>query len=92
MHVSEVSMPDHCPGRHRTFPQTGVIPTHQTVFLRTDKNVADARLGAERIKGAYAWRTLIDQGNPLPNGTDSPVESCNPILSMYCAVTRKMSI
>ncbi len=28
-------------------------------------------------------------GNPLPNGTDSPVESCNPFLSMYCAVTRK---
>ena len=71
------------------FRKLGVIPTHQTVFLRTDKNVADARLGAERIKGAYAWRTLIDQGNPLPNGTDSPVESCNPFLSMYCAVTRK---
>ena len=32
---------------------------------------------------------MIDQGNPLPNGTDSPVESCNPFLSMYCAVTRK---
>ena len=71
------------------FRKLGVIPTHQTVFLRTYKNVADARLGAERIKGAYAWRTLIDQGNPLPNGTDSPVESCNPFLSMYCAVTRK---
>ena len=66
-----------------------MIPTHQTVFLRTDKKVADARLGAERIKGAYAWRTLIDQGNPVPNGTDSPVESYNPFLSMYCAVTRK---
>ena len=71
------------------FKELGVIPTHQTVFLRTDKKVADARLGAERIKGAYAWRTLIDQGNPVPNGTDSPVESYNPFLSMYCAVTRK---
>ena len=71
------------------FHKLGVIPTHQTVFLRTDKKVADQRLGSERIKGAYAWRTLIDQGNPLPNGTDSPVESCNPFVSMYCAVTRK---
>ena len=71
------------------FKELGVIPTHQTVFLRTDKNVADERLGPERIKGAYAWRTLIDQGNVVPNGTDSPVESYNPFLSMYCAVTRK---
>lgn len=71
------------------FKKLGVIPTHQTVFLRTDKNVADERLGPERIKGAYAWRTLIDQGNVVPNGTDSPVESYNPFLSMYCAVTRK---
>ena len=71
------------------FHQLGIIPTHQTVFLRTDKRVADQRLGAERIKGAYAWRTLIDQGNPLPNGTDSPVENCNPFVSMYCAITRK---
>ncbi|MCI8958589.1 MAG: amidohydrolase [Lachnospiraceae bacterium] len=71
------------------FKRLGVIPTHQTVFLRTDKKVADDRLGPERVRGAYAWRTLIDQGNVLPNGTDSPVESCNPFLSMYCAVTRK---
>ena len=49
--------------------------------------VADTRLGPQRIKGAYAWRTLIDQGNVVPNGTDSPVESYNPFLSMYCAVT-----
>ena len=45
------------------FHKLGVIPTHQTVFLRTDKKVADQRLGSKRIKGAYAWRTLIDQGN-----------------------------
>ena len=69
------------------FKQLGVIPTHQTVFLRTDKMVADARLG-DRVKGAYAWHTLIQDGNVVPNGTDSPVESYNPFLSMYCAVTR----
>ena len=41
----------------------------------------------ELCEGAGLYQ--IDQGNPLPNGTDSPVESCNPFLSMYCAVTRK---
>ena len=70
------------------FPKLGVIPTHQTVFLRSDKEVADARLGAERMKGAYAWRTLIDGGSIVPNGTDSPVEPFNPFLAMHCAVTR----
>lgn len=71
------------------YKHLGVIPTHQTVFLRTDKRVAEARWGKERMKGAYAWRTLIDLGNVIPNGTDSPVENFNPFVSMYCAVTRK---
>ncbi len=70
------------------FKELGVIPTFQAVFIRTDKAVADDRLG-ERIKGAYAWRRFMDQGCIIPGGTDSPVESCNPFLSMYCAVTRK---
>lgn len=71
------------------YKKLGVIPTHQTVFLRTDKRVAELRWGKERMKGAYAWRTLIDQGNVIPNGTDSPVENYNPFVSMYCAVARK---
>lgn len=73
-------------GRYR---ELGVIPTFQTVFLRTDKRVAEQRWGQERMKGAYAWRTLIDQGNVLPNGSDSPVESFNPFVGMYCAVARR---
>ena len=96
--LKEMPNPDH---RHRIehaqilapndvprFKQLGVIPTHQTVFLRTDKQCADDRVG-ERIKWSYAWRTLIDEGNVVPNGTDSPVEHCNPFVSMYCAVSRK---
>lgn len=71
------------------FHEMGVIPTHQTVFLRSDKNVAEDRIGPERMKGAYAWKTLIDLGNPLPNGSDSPVEPSNPFLGFYCAVSRK---
>lgn len=70
------------------FKELGVIPTFQTVFLRTDKRCCDDRIG-DRVKYAYAWRTMIDQGNPIPNGTDSPVESFNPFLGFYCAVSRK---
>jgi len=69
------------------FRQLGVIPTYQTVFMRTDHQVADERLGS-RVEGAYIWRTMIDEGNILPNGTDCPIESCNPFMSMYCAVSR----
>jgi len=82
---AQILHPDDLP----RFKQLGVIPTHQTVFLRSDKTVAEDRIGPERIKGAYAWQTLIQQGNPLPNGTDAPVESYNPFLGFYCAVARK---
>ena len=82
---AQILHPDDLP----RFKQLGVIPTHQTVFLRSDKTVAEDRIGPERMKGAYAWQTLIQQGNPLPNGTDSPVESFNPFLGFYCAVARK---
>lgn len=80
---AQILQPDDIP----RFKELGVIPTFQTIFLHTDKNVAEARIG-DRVKYAYAWRTMIDQGNVIPNGTDCPVESCNPYMSMYCAVTR----
>lgn len=70
------------------YKELGVIPTHQTVFLRTDKRVAESRWGKDRLKTAYAWRTLIDMGNIVPNGSDSPVENFNPFMGMHCAVTR----
>lgn len=76
------------PGDVDRYMELGVIPTYQTVFIRTDKRVADARWG-ERMKRAYIWHTMIEKGNKIPNGTDSPVESYNPFLSMYCAVSRK---
>ncbi|MBQ8589467.1 MAG: amidohydrolase [Firmicutes bacterium] len=69
------------------FAELGVIPTYQTVFMRTDYQVADDRLG-DRVNGAYIWRTMIDKGNPLPNGTDGPIESINPFQCMFCAVSR----
>jgi predicted amidohydrolase YtcJ len=71
------------------FAKLGVIPTFQSIFVATDKANADDRLGPERIKGAYAWRTFRKSGCILPNGTDSPVELMNPFINMYVGITRK---
>lgn len=70
------------------FAKEGVIPTAQTVFVRTDYRNCEDRVGAERTKTSYCWKTLIDTGCVLPNGSDSPVESFDPFLGMYCAVNR----
>jgi predicted amidohydrolase YtcJ len=59
-------------------------PTHAT----SDKNMAQSRLGAERLKGAYAWRTFLAQGTRIAAGSDFPVESDNPFFGLHAAVTR----
>lgn len=59
-------------------------PTHAT----SDMPWAEARLGPERIAGAYAWRRLRDSGARLALGSDFPVESVDPRLGLYAAVTR----
>ncbi|KAG9121846.1 hypothetical protein FRC07_002027 [Ceratobasidium sp. 392] len=61
-----------------------VQPTHAT----SDMGYAETRLGPERIKGAYAWRTLIQNGALVTTGSDFPVEGINPLLGFYAAVTR----
>jgi len=60
-------------------------PTHAT----SDMPWAEARLGPERIKGAYAWRTMLDHHIPLIGGSDFPVEEVGPLLGIYAAVTRQ---
>ncbi len=59
--------------------------THQT----SDMAWAEKRLGPERILGAYAWRSLLDTGVIIPDGTDFPVEQVNPLLTFHAAVTRE---
>ena len=49
---------------------------------------ADQRIGPERIKYAYAWRSFLNHGVPLAFGTDYPVESINPMRGLYSAITR----
>jgi predicted amidohydrolase YtcJ len=60
----------------------------QPSHLLTDMAWAEARLGPERSKRAYAWRSFLDHGVTLAFGTDYPVESISPFRGLYAAVTR----
>jgi len=71
------------------FPRLSVIPSMQTVHVISDMNMAEKRIGPDRIKGAYAWRKFLDSGSIIADGTDAPVEPINPFLGLYAAVTRK---
>ena len=50
---------------------------------------AEARLGPERVQGAYAWQRFLALGVPIANGSDFPVEEPNPLWGFYAAVTRQ---
>ncbi|HEX6559978.1 MAG TPA: amidohydrolase [Longimicrobiales bacterium] len=71
------------------FAQLGVIPSMQAVHQTSDMYWAENRLGSTRILGAYAWRSLLNTGVVIPNGSDFPVESANPLFSFHSAVTRQ---
>lgn len=71
------------------FAKLGVIASMQPSHLLTDMNWAGARLGPQRSKYAYAWRSMLDHHIPLAFGTDYPVESVSPFRGLYAAVTRK---
>jgi hypothetical protein len=53
---------------------------------------AEQRVGAVRLRGAYAWRTMLDKGVPLAAGSDFPVEEVRPLLGIYAAVTRQDAV
>ena len=71
------------------FAQLGVIPSMQAVHATSDMYWAVNRLGPARMLGAYAWRSLLNTGIVVPNGSDFPVEQVNPLLSFHAAVTRQ---
>jgi predicted amidohydrolase YtcJ len=60
-------------------------PTHAT----SDQNMAEQRVGPQRIKGAYAWHTFLKQGSRIACGSDFPIESPNPLQGIHAAVTRQ---
>ena len=71
------------------FASLGVIPSMQASHQTSDMYWAGNRLGAERLRGAYAWRSLLATGVIIPNGSDFPVEMVNPLLSFHAAIARQ---
>lgn len=71
------------------FKRIGIIPSMQPTHATSDMNMAEQRVGPERIKGAYAWRTFLKQGSRVACGSDFPVESSNPFFGIHAAVTRQ---
>ena len=71
------------------FAELGVIASMQPTHCITDKRFCEKRIGKERSKYAYAWRSLLDAGAKIAFGTDYPVEPLDPLEGLYAAVTRK---
>ncbi|HUX56104.1 MAG TPA: amidohydrolase [Bacteroidales bacterium] len=71
------------------FAQLGVIASMQPTHCISDKKFCEKRIGTERAKGAYAWKSLADAGAILAFGTDYQVEPLNPMEGLYASVTRK---
>ena len=68
---------------------TDIIPSIQPTHATSDMYWAEDRLGSERIKGAYAYKKLLEINGRVALGTDFPVEKVNPMLTFYAAVARK---
>ncbi|NUQ21284.1 MAG: amidohydrolase [Gemmatimonadaceae bacterium] len=71
------------------FAQLDVIPSMQAVHQTSDMYWAGSRLGPGRELGAYAWRSLLNTGVVIPNGSDFPVEGVNPLRSFHAAISRQ---
>lgn len=72
------------------FAQLGVIASMQAIHCTSDAPFVEKRLGYERARtGAYPWRSLLDAGAVVTNGTDVPVEEIAPLASLYASVTRR---
>jgi predicted amidohydrolase YtcJ len=71
------------------FAELGIIPSMQPTHCTTDMKWIEDRIGPERAKYSYAWRTLLDAGNRIPGGSDAPVEPVQPLPGIYSAVTRQ---
>lgn len=72
------------------FSELGVIAAMQGIHCTSDAPFVVKRLGEKRAReGAYPWRSLLDAGAVVGNGTDAPVEDVDPLESFYASVTRK---
>jgi predicted amidohydrolase YtcJ len=72
------------------FAALGVIALKQPSHLLDDQRWAAARIASQRLRGAYAWHSLLASGTHLAFGTDYPVESINPLRGIYSCATREL--
>jgi predicted amidohydrolase YtcJ len=71
------------------FARLGVVPSMQPTHCTTDMHWIAERVGEQRTRYAYAWRSLLDTGVRIPGGSDAPVESVAPLPGIYAAVSRQ---
>lgn len=72
------------------FKELGMIASMQGIHCTSDAPFVEKRLGEKRAReGAYAWRSFLDAGVVIANGTDAPVENIDPVKNFYASVTRK---
>lgn len=71
------------------FKALGVLPSMQPTHCTSDMYWAPTRLGPQRVKGAYLWRTFLEQGVPVAGGSDAPVERIDVLPGLYAAVARQ---
>ena len=82
-HAQVVTLPDIA-----RFKALDLIASMQPSHATSDMNMAQDRVGTERLRGAYAWRIFLSQGTRIAGGSDFPVESANPFFGLHAAVTR----
>ena len=71
------------------FKRLGIIASMQPSHAISDLYFAPARLGMDRLAGAYAWQSMLKMGVPVAGGSDAPVERGEPMIEFYAAVARK---
>lgn len=82
-HAQVISLPDF------DYFSKNIIPSVQSTHATSDMYWAEDRVGPDRIKGAYAFKSLLDKAGIIALGTDFPVEKVNPMHTFYAAVARK---
>jgi len=82
---AQIVHPDDIP----RFVELDLIASMQPTHATSDMNMAEDRVGSERMEGAYAWQTFLDQGTVIAGGSDFPVENVNPFYGLYSSITRQ---
>jgi predicted amidohydrolase YtcJ len=82
---AQIISPDDIP----RFARLGVIPSMQASHQTSDMYWAGTRIGPTRLLGSYAWRSLLNTGIVIANGTDFPVEQVNPLITFHASIARQ---